>query len=105
MNPRAMLADGLAVILTVGCGSVRESTSGSAVPVSSAPTQPTTRADAERIAMGQFRDVTRVRIVYASLEDGVWYVLVARLPETPGAHTTFKIRAQDGVIIGTIPGA
>jgi hypothetical protein len=55
--------------------------------------------------VGQFRDVTRVRIVNALLEDGVWYVLVARLPATPGAHTTFKIRAQDGVIIGTIPGA
>jgi len=105
MKPGLILAFGLAAILAVGCHSVREPASFSTPPVSRTQICPITRADAERIVLAQFEDATKVRVVSANLDDGVWRLLVARLPLTPGAHTVFMVRARDGVIIETSPGA
>jgi len=44
------------------------------------------------------------RVVNARLEAGVWGVVLFRYPETPGAHAVVKVSADDGEIVGWIPG-
>jgi hypothetical protein len=96
----------LGAMLAAGC-TVSKGVNSTPSPVNAVTRATITKLEAERIVLQQFKDPSHIGIVGTTLyeDEGTWYVLVERLPAGPGAHTGYKVRATDGAIVCTVPGA